>query len=180
MKYFKKEANSDRKGSVSLNNAHRKAFARNFRAYQKQLVRLQGRISRQAWNFFALGFGGWSLHDATLLSFTVGDGLDYQFKEAEHFDVNKRREKVRIQFLNRQKTMLYSFICTDIRKVVFNYPVQDRRWDWRRVDDLDTYELTAAGKYHLSLEFQFSSDAVLQIEFRQLKFLRQRVNRASA
>ena len=108
---------------------------------------------------------------------TRSETLNYQFKAAEDFDVNKSREKVRIQFLNRKKTMLYSFTCTDIRKVVFNYPTQGRRWDWHRIELLETYELTAAGKHHLSLEFQFSSNTMLHVEFGRLKFLRQRVNR---
>jgi hypothetical protein len=170
MKYFKRKDNRGCK-------AQQKALERNCRAYQKQLARLQGRVSQQAWNFFAFGFAGWGLHDAILLSFAAGDGLDYQFRATEDFDVNKSKGRVRIQFLNRQRTMVYSFVCTDIRKVVFSYSTQDRRWDWHRIGLLETYELTAAGKQHLSLEFQFSSNTMLHVEFGRLKFLRQRVNR---
>ncbi len=54
-----------------------RGFTRTCRAYQRQLAKLEGRVSRQAWNFFALGFRGWGLHDARLLAFSVGDGLDH-------------------------------------------------------------------------------------------------------
>ena len=52
-------------------------FERTLSAYQKQLAKLEGRTSRQAWNLFAFGFRGWGLHDARLQAFSVGDGLDH-------------------------------------------------------------------------------------------------------
>jgi hypothetical protein len=60
--------------------------------------------------------------------------------------------------------------------MVFNYPVQDSRRDWHRIDYLETYELTAVNKRYLSLEFLFSSNATLLVEFGRLKFRRHRVN----
>src|SRR5882757_6974523 len=48
-----------------------RGFKRPFRAYQKQLAKLEGRVSRQAWNFFAFGFRRWGLHDARLLAVSV-------------------------------------------------------------------------------------------------------------
>jgi hypothetical protein len=156
--------------------AHDRGFKRNFRAYQKQLAKLEGRISRQAWNLFVFGFGGWGLHDADLLSFTVGDGLDHLIDGSRLFNFNKGKAKVRILFLNEKQTLLYSFVCTNIRRAVFNYPVQDTRWDWHRVEHLLTYELAAINKHYLSLEFLFSSNATLLVEFGRLKFNRQRTH----
>ena len=66
-------------------------------------------------------------------------------------------------------------VCTDIRRVVFEYPVQNTRWDSRQIELLETYELTAVNKHCLSLEFLFSSNATLLVEFGRLKFKRQRV-----
>jgi len=40
---------------------------------------------------------------------------------------------------------------------------------------LETYELTSVNKYWLSLEFLFSSNATLLVEFGRLKFKRQHV-----
>jgi len=150
-------------------------FKRNFRAYQKQLAKLEGRVSRQAWNFFAFGFRGWGLHDARLLAFSVGDGLDHLADGGRKFDENKQKAKVRILILNRKQTLLYSFVCTDVRKTVFKYPVQNTRYDSRRIELLETYELTAVNQRYLSLEFLFSSNATLLVEFGRLKFKRQRV-----
>jgi len=150
-------------------------WARDFRAYHKELDRLQGRISRQAWNFFATGFGGRGLHDATLLSLSVGDGLDHPLDGSKPFNFNKEKTKVRILILNRKQTMLYSFLCSKIRKVTFNYPLQNPHWDWHRIEYLDHYELTSVDKKHLRLEFLFSSGAKVLVEFGRLKFKRQLV-----
>jgi hypothetical protein len=180
MKYFAHES-SEGTQRTSLSGAQQKAldrrFERSVRAYQKQLAKLEGRISRQAWNFFAFGFGGWGLHDARLLAFSVGDGLDNPGDGRERLDVNKQKVRARILILNRKQTLLYSFACTDIRTAVFNYPVQDTRWDSRRVKHLLTYELTAVNKHYMSLEFLFSSNATLLVEFGRLKFRRRRISR---
>ncbi len=72
-----------------------RGFKRNFRAYQRQLATLEGRVSRQAWKFFAFGFRGWGLHDARLLAFSVGDGLDHLADGSQQFDENKQKAKCR-------------------------------------------------------------------------------------
>lgn len=155
-----------------------RGFKRNLGAYQKQLAKLEGRVSRLAWNFFALGFGRWGLHDARLLAFAVGDGLDHLAEGRGQFDENRQNAKVRILILNRKQTLLYSFVCTDVRKVVFKYSVQSGRWDSGQIELLETYELTSVNKNYLSLEFLFSSSATLLVEFGRLKFNRQRVSGA--
>lgn len=85
----------------------RKALARGFKttytAYQNQLAKLEGRVSRQAWKFFAFGVHRWGLHDARLLAFSVGDGLDHPTGGRKRFDENKEKTKVRILILNRKQ-----------------------------------------------------------------------------
>jgi hypothetical protein len=64
MKYFTKEfpkADNSRSLSKAQQQAIYRKFVRNSEAYKKQLRKLEGRISRQAWNFFCLGFGRWGL-----------------------------------------------------------------------------------------------------------------------
>jgi hypothetical protein len=183
MKYFNLEE-SEGKNRASFSKAERKAhdrnLSKNFKAYQKQLAKLESRISRQAWNFFARGFRGWGLHDGHLLSFAVGDGLDHPLDGNQRFNFNKQKAKVRILILNRRQTLLYSFVCIDIRRVVCNYPVQDPPWDRGRIGLLETYELTSVNKHYLSLEFLFSSSATLLVEFGRLSFKRQRVSLAES
>lgn len=177
MKYFT-QGDSEGKDWASLNKAQREALdrklLRNHKAYQKQLNKLQGRISRQAWNFFAFGFGGWGLCDARLMSLSVGDGLDLLANDGNHLFTVKR-QKTQVRILNRKQTFMYSFVCTGIRRMVFAYPLQDPRWDWGQIDLLETYELTSVNKRYLSLEFSFSSNVALLVEFARLKFKLQRV-----
>ncbi|MGA3176075.1 MAG: hypothetical protein ABSE19_01880 [Candidatus Acidiferrum sp.] len=105
MKYFTQE-DSEGKNSASLSKMQGsvldRKFLRNYKAYQKQLAKLAGRISRQAWNFFAFGVRGWGLHDACLLAFAVGDGLDHPVDGSRPFNLNKQKAKVRILILNRK------------------------------------------------------------------------------
>ena len=79
--------------------------------------------------------------------------------------------------LNRKQTLLSSFVCSDIRRVVFKYPVQKTPRDSSRIELLETYGLTAVNKGYLRLEFLFSSNAVLLVEFRRLRFKRQRISK---
>jgi len=180
MKYFTQE-DSEPSASASLSKARRKVldrkFSRNWKAYQKQLKKLEGRIPRKAWNFFYFGFGGWGLHDALLIDFSAGDGLDHVANGSRPFNENGQQTQVRIRILNRKQTFLYSFVCKDIRRVIFNCPLQDPRWDCHRIELLETYELTAVNKRCLRLEFLFSSNTTLLVEFGRLKFRRQRVRR---
>jgi hypothetical protein len=180
MKYFPQEESSGDK-YASLTNAQRKAidrqFSRNLKAYHKQLDKLKGRISRQAWRFFALGFGDLGLHDARLLTLSVGDNLNFAVDRNQGSKARKQKTEVRILILNRKQTHLYSFVCTEIRKFLFNYPAQDPRWNSDQIELLETYELTSVNKRYLSLELLFSSNATLLVEFGQLKFKRQRLPR---
>jgi hypothetical protein len=178
MKYFSQEDSTGREYS-SLSAAQRKAldrkFSRNFEAYHKQLDKLRGRISRQAWRFFALGFGDLGLHDARLLSLSVGDNLNFVVGRNQASKARNERAKVRILILNHKQTHLYSFVCTEIRKFLFNYPVQNTRWNSYQIELLETYELTSVNERYLSLELLFSSNATLLVEFGQLRFKRQRL-----
>ena len=152
-------------------------FLQNCKAYSKQLEKLRPRVSEQAWNFFYLGFARWGLHDARLLSFAAGDGLDYEVNGKAPFRINKQRAKVQIKILNRHQNLLCTFACSGVSKAVFDYPSADPLSNWGRVDDLLTYELTAADGRDLRLEFLFASGATILVEFTRLKFRRQRIRR---
>jgi hypothetical protein len=178
MKYFTKEfPKADNNPSLrkSLRDAIDNKFLENCKAYRKQLSKLAGRISQAAWNFFYFGFGGWGLHDAHLLSFAAGDGLDHPADGSHQFNCNTQKAKVRLLIPNHDQNLLYSFTCSDIRKTVFDYPTDDPLWNWGRLDFVLTYELTAVNKRYLRLEFLFSSGATILVEFARLKFKRKRL-----
>ncbi len=180
MKYFTKEF-SKADNDPSLSKAQREAVHRKFlkscEAYSRQLEKLRPRLSRQAWNFFCLGFGQWGLHDAELLSFSAGDGIDYRADGKRPFRINKAKTAVRIVFLNRLQNLLCTFTCSEVSKAVFDYPTNDILGDSKRIDMLLTYELTAADSRKLRLEFLFVSGATILVEFSRLKFRRQRIRR---
>lgn len=181
MKYFTKEfpkADND----PSLSKARCEAIHRNFLracdAYRKQLKKLRPRLSRQAWNFFYFGFARWGLHDAHLLSFSAGDGLDYAADGRRPFRYNRQKAAARIRILDRHQNLLTTFTCVGVWRAVFDYPSGDPLSDnWGRVDHLLTYEMTAANGGLLSLEFLFASGATILVEFKRLQFKRQRVRR---
>ena len=183
MKYFTRELLSASDDS-SLTKVQRAAISRRFdrtcEAYRRQLSKLKPRISKQAWNFFCLGFGRWGLHDARLISFTVGDGLDYTIDGKRPFRVNTQRAKVRIQILNRHQNLFCTFTCNGIRKTAFNFVDIEPLSNKGRVENLDTYELSGVGKRHLCLEFLFTSGGTIMVEFERLRFERKRIPRKYA
>jgi hypothetical protein len=183
MKYFAKEAiraDNDSSLTPSQQKANHRKFNRNCKAYNKQLLKLESRISKQAFNFFYLGFTRWGLHDARLVSFSAGDGLDYRANGKQPFRINRQKAGVRIEILNYEQNLFYTFHFTGIRKTVFDFPSDDPLCNSDRVDGLFTYELTAAGKRFLRLEFLFTSGAIILIEFAKLQFARKRVRRRYA
>lgn len=182
MKYFVEKSSRTVKSRPSSGlqvDAINRKWLRDWTAYKKQLEKLEGRVSRQAWNFFYFGFGRWSLHDAHLLSFAAGDGLDFAGDGGHRFKYNDEKSKVRIMILNRHQNLLCTFSCNDIRRVFFNDPPEQAPWNWSRFDYLDRYELTSVNKRYLRLEFLFSSGATILVEFSRLKFSRQRVQTAA-
>jgi hypothetical protein len=96
MKYFTKEfPKADNSSSLSKRQQeaiHRK-FLRNSKAYQKQLSKLEGRVSQAAWNFFYFGFGRWGLHDAHLYPSPPVMGWNFLLTEANRFDTTRKRRK---------------------------------------------------------------------------------------
>jgi len=119
------------------------------------------RVSKSTGKNYICGLGG------DILAETDGSGnttADYVFFGGK-----------RVAMVPTVSTPIY-YVCTDLRKVGFKYSVQDPRWDSRQIELLETYELTAVNKHYLSLEFLFSSNATLLVEFGQLTFKRQRVS----
>ena len=183
MKYFTKEiakADNDPSLSKSQQAAIDRQFIRNVNAYRHQLEKLRPRLSNQAWRFFYRGFGRWGLHDAELLSFAVGDGVDYRTDGRQPFRINRAKTTVRIKILSRLQDLLYVFDCRGVSKAVFDYPTADPFEGSRRIDMLLSYELTAADSRNLRLEFLFCSGATILLEFTRLKFNRKRIARRYA
>ncbi len=144
--------------------------------YRRELDELKSRVSRPAWHFFRHGFGRYGLHDANLLSLTVGDGLDYTPDGALPFRLNRQRAAARIEFLNYEQDLHYVFDLRGVSRVSSDLFIEEESYA-KSIGDLYLYELTAVDKDRLQLGFLFASGASIVIQFRRLVFRRRRIKR---
>ena len=143
--------------------------------YQRQLERLESRVSREAWRFFRYGFGSESLHDARLLSLQVGDGLGFIADGTEPFQINRRHAAIRVEFLNYEQNARYTFDLRQVSRLNCDLFVEKRSYA-KSIGDLYIYELTAAGK-ELQLGFLFASGATIVAQFGKLIFRKKGLKR---
>jgi len=171
MKYFKRELWA----GVNNRATSKKASAqwdRNLKRYVEQLETLTLRLSKNAARFFTKE----SLHDATLISFAVGDHVGCYPKDYNSFIKNKLRTSVRIEALGYSQDKIYILRYTGIRKVLFDFPSSGPLFyeQGAPIDDWGYDELTAAGKDFLRHEILFSSGATILIEFKHFSYRREK------
>jgi hypothetical protein len=144
--------------------------------YRHELEGLKSRVSQPAWDFFWHGFGRYGLHDARLLSFSVGDGLDYVPNGTLPFLLNRQHTSAKIEFLNYEQDFHYSFDLRGVRRVQSDLLIEEGSYA-QSIGDLFTYELTAVNDSSLQIGFLFASGASIMIQFRRLVFRRHRIKR---
>lgn len=144
--------------------------------YQRELESLKPRISGAAWDFFRHGFGERGLHDASLLSLRVGDGLNYTPDGASPFLRNRQRTSTIVEFLNFEQDLRYVFDLRGVSRVRSDLFVDEESFA-KSLGDLYIYELTATDKKDLQLGFLFASGASVVIQFQRLVFRRRRIRR---
>lgn len=144
--------------------------------YHRELEGLKPRVSQKAWHFFRYGFARYGLHDARLLSFNIGDGLDYVPDGSLPFRINRQRTSARLEFLNYHQDLHYLFALRGIKRIQSDLFV-DEEMVAQSIGDLYTYELTEVDKETLQLGFLFASGASIVIQFRKLVFRRSRIKR---
>ena len=142
--------------------------------YLASLGELKPRISGQAWNFFANGYGLWGLHDGQLISLSIGDGLDYRPDGTYPFRINHQRTIALITFLNYEQDLLYTFelrgVCRMHSDLITEVPN-------RSLGDLYTYELVTLENDLLQLGFLFATGSTIVVQFNKLIFRRRRLKR---
>lgn len=146
------------------------------RQYRYELESLKTRISQPAWKFFRYGFGNKGLHDARLLSFRIGDGLDYEPDGKAPFRLNAQRTSVALEFLNYEQDLHYVFQLRGIASVSCSLFREEHSYA-KSLGDLYIYELTRADKDNLRLGFLFASGATIVAEFQRLVFRMKRLKR---
>ena len=147
-----------------------------FEKYRRELENLRPRLSKAAWDFFMHGRNEYGLHDARLLSFRIGDGLNYAPDGSSPFRLNHQRTSAMLEFLNYEQSFHYTFGLRRVSRVksdLFSYEESVSE----DLGDLYLLELTASEGKKLQLGFLFASGASLVIEFRRLVFRRRRINR---
>lgn len=180
MKYFTYSliaANNDwiKQTEEEYQNAEKQFWA-TVEDYHRELDGLQSRVSKKAWHFFRYGFARYGLHDARLLSFNVGDGLDYVTDGSVPFRINRQRISARLKFLNYEQDLHYLFDLRGIKRIQSDLFVEEDFHD-KCIGDLFTYELTEINEDTLQLGFLFASGASIIVQFRKLVFRRQRIKR---
>ena len=145
------------------------------RQYHQELESLKTRITQPAWKFFRYGVEDKGLHDARLLSFRIGDGLDYEPDGRAPFRLNTQRTSVALEFLNYEQDLHYVFQLRGIDSVSCNLFADDSYA--KSIGDLYIYEITGADKDNLRLGFLFASGASSVAEFKRLVFRMKRLQR---
>ena len=153
-----------------------KRVASAIQKYWRELESLKPRISGPAWKFFRYGRDETGLHDVRLLSFRVGDGLDYTPDGTAPFRLNRQRLSAMMEFLNYEQSFHYTFDLRGVRRVRTDFSV-DEFLAAKSLGDLYLCELTAPDKQTLQLGFLFANGSTLVVQFRRLVFRRRRIKR---
>jgi hypothetical protein len=151
-------------------------YQQTLEAYHHELDELKPRLSKPAWNFFRWEGAETGLHDAPLLSLTIGDGLDYKLDWTTPFRLNHQRTVARISFLNYTQKYHYIFDLRGLRRARMDI-FTGKLFPIKRIGDLYTYELTGIDQESLRLGFQFATGAEIEFEFRKLVFRRRNLKR---
>ena len=147
-----------------------------FEKYNLELENLKPRLSKPAWEFFRYGRDELGLHDGRLLSFRIGDGLDYTPDGSSPFRVNYQHTSAIFEFLNYEQVFHYTF---DLRRVTQMYTdlfIDDFLFS-KSLGDLYILELTETDDKNLQLGFLFATGATIAIRFKRLVFRRRRIKR---
>ena len=153
-----------------------------FKTYRRELLKLKPRLSAAAWKYFYEGFGETGIHDARLVSLTLGDGLN---RLPVWWRTNPLQ--IRADFINQNQKYRFTFKYQNVQKfsiefdanvgeVLFEIPslrkVVSR--GSRQLGDVIGDELTAADAKYLRHEFIFATGGRIMIEAAKILFARTR------
>jgi hypothetical protein len=147
----------------------------NWTAYREQLESLRSRLSKKNFEFFKKG-----LHDARLISFSVGDGLHLDLSGNNPVKINDfYRTSVEIKVLNAEFDAVYFLKYQKVSKSVFDFPSDEPLWG-NHIDDWGYDELSSVDDKVFRHEILFSSGTTVLIEFEKFSVSRRKyVTRSS-
>lgn len=142
-----------------------KSADENFKLYAERLVKLRPRLKERNYRFFEDG-----LHDARLISFTIGDGLHIDFSRDKDASISDfYRTSVEVKVLNADFDAFYVLKYGKVSKSVFDFPSDDPLWG-KNIDDWGYDELSVVDEKVLRHEVLFSSGTTMLIEFEKFSF----------
>ena len=145
--------------------------------YHRHLDGLRPRVGRPAWEFFRHGYAETGLHDATLLTLSVGDapgGAPGNLPSLAHAP-RWRRAAARVELLNYEKSLHHTFGLRGLKRVSADLFLD--QWPSDSLGDLYTYELTEAGTGELEFGLLFASGATAHFRFERLLYRRRRLKK---
>lgn len=162
-------------------------------AYRRQLLRLQPRLSKKAWDYFWLGFANTGIHDARLIALSIGDGLT----RLPRFLGAPNPLRIKAEFLNQNGKLRFVFNYSQIKKFSFDFdatlgayliglPGGKYFFDAKHylknnhLDHVLADELSAVDKTYLRHEFIFASGARIVVEAAKILFERKRAQHLPA
>jgi len=137
---------------------------RNVIEYAWQLKDIRVRLSANESKFF----GNVSLHDGTLLSFSVGDALE----STENGLIKKRQTKVKIIVKSAENGSIYTLNYSGIHRCSVDFPSATPLF-YKPGDPFDDWgydELTDAGNGLYQHEILFASGATISIIFQRFSY----------
>jgi hypothetical protein len=155
---------------------HRRAeaeFWATVERYYVQLESLKSRVSGPAWNFFRHGYAETGLHDATLLSISIGDAPGGSPVEIPSLAHGRRRAVACVELLNYDRDLHYTFGLRGLKHFSADLFPDVQPGD--DIGDLFTYELTETETGELQFGLLFASGATAVFRFERLVFRRRRV-----
>lgn len=179
MKYFTNEliatVNEWNKPTARELRLAQKRFQAAREKYRVELESLKPRLSKAGWDFFKYGRDEHGLHDARLLSFKIGDGLNYTPDGSSPFRLSYQHTSAVMEFLNYEQSFHYTFDLRRVREVrteLFAYADFSNS-----LGDLYLLELTETDDRQLQLGFLFASGATIVVQFKRLVFRRRGIKR---
>ena len=148
-----------------------KKWEKNFVAYYEQLEQIRPRLSVEAYEFFAK-ITNPRLHGDTLLSFSVGDGINISPPDLFTFEKHHRETSVTMRVLCHHEDEIYILNYKQIGRTVFDFPTTEPLFhaDEYPIADWGYDELTVVDDEYLRHEILFSSGAIIAIDFKEFSY----------
>lgn len=140
-----------------------------FKEYAKQLEKLRPKLNKRNFEFFQKG-----LHDAQLISFSSGDGLDLDLESSKPLSLKSFSGEtlVKMKLISKWFDAIYDLKYKKVSKAVFDFPSNEPLF-WGIGSDIGDWgydELSQVDEKIFRHEILFSSGTTILIEFEKFVY----------